>query len=1176
MRSDRDQRTDNELEIDDFLSQFETPDEELSTDVSSYLSDKAPETNTATRNTFYGKMSGKSISDNSSKYANRKPRQIISSSSNSGYGDYETGDARSTSTVNSPVNSTESKPAPQNSPSLSEYADFLAEPVREPEPAPQPEVKPEVKTEAKSNKKEPKPKKERNKKAKAAAQDAPVSGKKTLKQKLFLKPNPAYDPTKGDVYELNGKKIKNKPMKISIKKIILDCIGFCFICGLCGVIYALSCIITAPSYDFSDIYSEVDTASVIYDQDGNEIDSVFYTQDRKILSYDEMPENLINSFIAIEDKTFWTHHGFNWVRMFGAVLSSITGDGRISGTSTITQQLARNVYLADIKSQRSIKRKIIEMYYAARIESALSKEEIVAAYLNSIYLGFGCYGVDAAAHSYFSCEAKDLTLVQCAALAALPKMPHDYALLKYAEADPIEDPNSITVQTDPDIIATSDNSKDRRDLTLALMLDQNMITQEEYDKNVGTPLNSFINPTITQGNGNNSYFHEYLVDTIISDLMEQYGMDYADAERTVYTRGLQIYSTMDKKAQDVIVKEFKDPDNFPSVSSWRKDGDGNILDNYGNIALYKYNNHFDKKGNFVLKKDDVKINSDGSITIIKGRNLNIYHTEYDGVVDYSLEFKNYYRYIDDLLYSHAGGYINIPADYKSLDSDGNLVISADYFADELYADAMVLNPKKSSGDGDEDEEENDAADGAKVLITKKAYTLSPRSLQPQGAMVITEVGTGEIKAMVGGRAFNGQKLLNRAINLRQPGSSIKPLTVYAAALQKSYELQQEGKKYTYTDYHVDKQGIKGWGSYITVHSSVEDEKMKMNGREWPKNFSRKYSGKNTFKTAIQHSHNTCAVKILLQVGVEFSMNQLKKFGITSAIDDESLEVNDMNNAALALGAMGHGVTPLEMALAYGAFPGEGQVCTAVVYTKVLDRKGDVLLEKKTTKSEALNPGVAWIMCDVLQSVVSYNGYMYFDNFKAGGKTGTTNDTYDIWFDGFTPSYTGSLWIGTDQNIEMGSASALAARLWGRIMKQIPNAQKGQYPDRPSNVVRVGGEYFTDGTQYGLDKYVGEDLKKKIEKAMREKWEAEREAHKIWVVDVPAHYETIHHDATVEERPILDADGNPVLDEDGNPMMEQVVTEAYDEQLWVEEVGHWDYEVGWRDGDFKFEYDDNAD
>ena len=130
----------------------------------------------------------------------------------------------------------------------------------------------------------------------------------------------------------------------------------------------------------------------------------------------------------------------------------------------------------------------------------------------------------------------------------------------------------------------------------------------------------------------------------------------------------------------------------------------------------------------------------------------------------------------------------------------------------------------------------------------------------ESAMVIVEVGTGQIKAMVGTRNNNGEKLFNRATSPRQPGSSIKPLAVYAAALQKSYEYQQEGKLFDFVKTGYDTQGANYWGNYITAASGVTDEKMTVKGQVWPQNFSRSYSGYKTFRQAIQLSINTCAVR----------------------------------------------------------------------------------------------------------------------------------------------------------------------------------------------------------------------------------------------------------------------------------------------------------------------------
>lgn len=979
--------------------------------------------------------------------------------------------------------------------------------------------------------------------------------KKSLKQILFLKKNPNYNPSEGETYKVDGKIVKNKPFVFSFFKLLRDfaVVGLLMVMVVAGIFGYI--IYKAPVYNYNDMYATVATASLVYNDEGKQIDSIYYTENRRIVKYKDMPENLIESFVAIEDKTFWKHHGFNWTRMIGAVFSAITGNGKISGTSTITQQLARNIYLPETKSERSITRKVKEMYYAARLEHAHTKEEIIEAYLNTIYLGYGCYGVNSAARTYFSKSVKDLSVLESAALAALPQAPDNYALLKNAAEGGEVSEDSKVISKSPDKIVTNDISKSRRNLTLDLMLEQGLITKKEYKESYDKSLNDFIDPTLKSASSNYTYFHDYLIETLISDLMEQYALSYEEAERKVYTGGLQIYSTVDSKAQKVIADEFKDDANFPYVSAYF-DADGNMLNNEGEIALYDYDDYFDDDDNFRLRgeNDDVDINDDGSVTINKGHNLLIYETEVDGATDYSIEFKNYYLYDDNTLYSIQGGYVNIPAEFKTSDGDGNVVISPELFKDSNYKDKFVI-------------------DGEDLIIKDVGYSLGRLTRQPQAAMVIVQVGTGEVKAMVGGRQFKGQRLLNRAVNTRQPGSSIKPLTVYGAALQKSFELQKDGKKWEYVDYKVDRQGTRGYGDYITAHSSVEDERTKVNGKYWPKNATGGYSGTNNFRTAIQQSINTCAVKLELQITPEYAIKQLKKFGITTTVDvKQNDKVNDVNLAATALGAMTEGVEPLEMALAYASFPGGGKVNSPICYTKVLDRDGKEILTGTSKETRALNEGVAWIMTDVLQSVVS-RGIAWpaaIDDVAVGGKTGTTNDQYDIWFDGFTPSYAGALWIGTDQNVEMSTMSGPAATLWGKIMNQIPKAKKGEYREQPDNVISYYGEYYTEGTEVGLTSWSYAAEKRKARDAAYSKWKSQRENHKHKVVDVKAHTEKkLVEKAYIQE---TDENGKPKVDKNGNPVMKRNPSKDKYETIKVPEKWHWEYDKGWRDGDFCYSFD----
>lgn len=662
--------------------------------------------------------------------------------------------------------------------------------------------------------------------------------------------------------------------------------------------YIFFTIVKAPKISTQDIYKNIAVSSHMYDNEGNEIDTLFYDENRTLLTYDEISATLVNAVVSIEDKTFWTHHGFNFKRIIGAVISAILNDGDIQGTSTISQQLARNIYLADIKSERSINRKIVEMYYAYQIEQSLTKEKIIEAYLNTVYFGYGCYGIDSASKTYFSKEVKDLDLAECAALASLPQAPDAYAFIKYEgeKKDKIRGTN----------LYVNDISKERRDMTLDLMEEQGYISKKQRDK-AKVDLKDILNPSIDTRDSDYTYFIDYAVTTVIKDLMENEKISEEDAYKLLYTGGLNIYTTIDPTAQKAILDEFDNQYNFPATISEEK---------------------------------------------------------------------------------------------------------------------------------------------------------------AQAAMVITEVKTGKIIAMVGGRGDpDGSMLYNRATSPRQPGSSIKPLAVYGAALQKSYDYAQEGKPFPFKYYNHDKQKTSGWGKYITAGSLVIDEKMTVDGNTWPLNFSRTYTGRQTFRTALQQSINTCAVKILYQVGFKDSINTVKKFGISTIVDDTSKPYNDLNAAALGLGAMTYGVSPLDMSLAYATFPNNGVRNSAVCYTKVTDKNGKTILKGKSKQTKVLDEGVAWIMTDLLKSVVSHgiagNAYLY--NVQSGGKTGTTNNNNDFWFCGFSPKYSAALWIGTDRNHGMYGTSSYASSLWGKIMRNIPEANKGQYHSIPPNVINYKGEYYTTGT-----------------------------------------------------------------------------------------------------------------
>lgn len=827
--------------------------------------------------------------------------------------------------------------------------------------------------------------------------------------------------------------------------------------ALIVILYVGIVIATAPKIQTDNIYTLLSQSSILYDDEGNIVDTAHGGENRTIVEISQIPEHTQAAFIALEDKTFEKHNGFNIIRIFGALKDAVFNGGHISGTSTITQQLARNLYLEDRMGERSISRKVTEAYYTIILESKLNKDEILEAYLNTINFG-QCFGIQAAAQTYFSKDVEDLTIAESASLAAIPQYPQAYKLITTCNVSEIDDNTPNLIRTSGDTAYLwNDAGRDRMLTCLYLMHDQEYISDKEYKEAKNTEIKDMVKPNLDALSSGSNYFADYVITTVINDLQEKAGYTKQEASDLVYNGGIQIYTTMDSQAQDIMDKEFNNSSNFPKAIGYSKDADGNIKNPKGSgVLLYAHSNYFNKDGQFVLNSDEYKMNDDGTLTIYAGKRLHLYNTTVNGKDDVSVEFKNMFVEENGIIYSISGGYINIPQDYKSKDKDGNLVVSEKFFDDY---------PKFF--------QEKDGK-----LYTKD-YTLNQRVIQPQAAMVIVDNETGQVKAMSGGRKTSGRMLYNRATIPNQPGSSIKPLAVYAAALQKSLELSEKGQTFSYTTTGFDKQGTALWGDYITAGSIVDDEPLTIEGRVWPKNSYSGYRGLYTFRTALQQSVNICAVKILAQVGVDYSADLVEKFGI-STFDRKG----DLNLAALGMGGMVAGTTPLDMASAYTVFVNDGVLNSPTVYTKVTTRNGDLLLESESEETEVLDPGVAWIMRDILRTVVTegIGSPAAVSGVPVGGKTGTTDDQYDIWFCGFTPKYSAALWIGNDVNMKLSSYSNATARMWGKIMGQITDARGGSYSEKPDNVVQVTvdtksgllatsasgshtrNEYFISGTQ----------------------------------------------------------------------------------------------------------------
>ena len=246
----------------------------------------------------------------------------------------------------------------------------------------------------------------------------------------------------------------------------------------------------------------------------------------------DMPKNLINAFIAIEDKRFYEHKGVDFLRTGKAVFNYIFGKNKESfGGSTITQQLIKNL---TGENETTIRRKSEEIFRALNLETKLSKNEILELYLNVVYLSENCYGINTGAEVYFGKKPSELSLAECAALAAIVKNPSNY--------NPYRNEN---------------NNSSRRKVVLSEMHNQGMISTDEYNKAIIEEVN--INKNIENQNksGIYSWYTEVLIDDVVNDLAKKNKISYEAAKRLVFKGGLNIYSTIDPKLQKIVEEVYE-------------------------------------------------------------------------------------------------------------------------------------------------------------------------------------------------------------------------------------------------------------------------------------------------------------------------------------------------------------------------------------------------------------------------------------------------------------------------------------------------------------------------------------------------------------------------------------------------------------------------------------------
>ena len=365
------------------------------------------------------------------------------------------------------------------------------------------------------------------------------------------------------------KKKERKPMNPTAKKILtVFCILFAIgvVCATVACTYVIS---YAKDYvygekviDLDDYRANQQQTSIIYgyDKDNKPVEllRLHGAQNRVWIDYEDIPQDMIDAFRDLEDKRFNEHNGVDWVRtIFGVIKNHFKHGG-----STITQQLIKNL---TGENNRDISRKFYEILNALNLERFYSKERIMEAYLNTIYLGNGCYGIKTAAEEYFGKDVEDLNVAECASIAVITKAPADYDPFTELEDHISRQQDCLYLMYENGTL-TEKEYKEAEKYELIFTNSEkykgSQVTKDEDDEDLTEEEVIEFNKSIDDTK-NASYYVEYVIDSVIEDLQEEYDLTYNEAWRKVFFGGLRIYTAVDMEAQEIAERVYENRETFP-------------------------------------------------------------------------------------------------------------------------------------------------------------------------------------------------------------------------------------------------------------------------------------------------------------------------------------------------------------------------------------------------------------------------------------------------------------------------------------------------------------------------------------------------------------------------------------------------------------------------------------
>lgn len=797
-----------------------------------------------------------------------------------------------------------------------------------------------------------------------------------------------------------------KTEKKSLKRKLITAFKWLFaIGGVVGLVVAVALFvfIVQATKDLPSIETLAEykppVMSRVHAGDGKLI-SEFRTEARVFVPIESVPKQLQHAFVAAEDQRFYTHNGFDekgFARAMVANVGHVIKGRRLEGGSTLTQQVAKNFLVGD---ERNVNRKIREVVIAGRIEKAMDKDTILELYLNDIYFGRGAYGVAAASLNYFGKPMKDLTLDQMAYLAVLPKAPNNYR---------VDDP------------AKKERALNRRSYVLTRMAEDGYA-----DKALAEAAKKTDIVVVDRFEGDEYLAAEYFVEEARKQISSMYGYD------ELYEGGLSIRTTLDTRLQlagrEALrggLEAFDRRHGYRGpLATW-----DNLNDWKTRLAAYEGPKDVgDWRVALVLEADakSAKLGFADELAIPEAD---------EG---------------EDLPEADAPGTLNI-ADIKWAKkalAKGAVGKEPTKLTDVIKAGDLILVQRKP----------RDKADKSDNRIT--AYNLR-QVPKVNGGLIAMDPHTGRVLALVGGYSFE-QSQFNRATQAkRQPGSAFKPF-VYAAALDNGFTPASQVLDAPFVIERKDVECEENALGSLELRSVDEDGQTVREGGEpfakrdecerfyKPSNYNTgKFYGLSTLRLGLEKSRNAMTVRLANDIGMTPVNEYARRFGI---YDETKPEL------AWALGA--GETTLIRLASAYSALVNGGKAVTPTILDRVQDGKGETIFVNgdktcEACQQEDYNGGPPPILPDerpaVIDPVTAYQvSFMLkgvVDNgtgFRAralgrpmAGKTGTTNDSLDTWFMGFSPDLVAGVYVGMDTPEQMGieTGSSAASPIFVDFMRE---------------------------------------------------------------------------------------------------------------------------------------------